>query len=136
PLPIWAAILRDISLLKNLEQMTNAFVNAACHDLRGPITVIAGLADLMRRAGPGDARLQTRLQDIRDTAQHMSDLVTDLLDLGKIEAGLDADYEPEDVVGLINEALRLVTPHAETRNVTLQSELPAEAIVSVARTRI
>ena len=29
-----------------------------------------------------------------------------------------------------------MTPHAETRNVTLQSELPAEAIVSVARTRI
>ena len=131
-----AAILRDISLLKNLEQMKNDFVNTVSHDLKSPITVIAGLADLMMRAGPDDGRLQTRLQDVRETAQHMSDLVTDLLDLGKIEAGLDADYEPEDVVGLINEALRLVAPHAETRNVTLETQLPAKAIVSVARTRI
>jgi two-component system phosphate regulon sensor histidine kinase PhoR len=131
-----AAILRDISLLKNLEQMKNEFVNTVSHDLRRPITIIAGLADLMLRTGPDDPRFKSRCEDIRETAQHMSELVTDLLDLGKIEAGLDADYEPEDVVGLIREALRLVSPHAETRTVTLETQLPAEAIVSVARTRI
>src|SRR4030095_2393616 len=49
-----AAVLRDITLLKNLEQMKNDFVNTVSHDLKGPITVIAGMADLMRMAGPTD----------------------------------------------------------------------------------
>jgi PAS domain S-box-containing protein len=131
-----AAILRDISLLKNLEQMKSEFVSTVSHDLKGPITVIAGLADLMMRAGPDDLRLQSRLQDIRETAQHMADLVSDLLDLGKIEAGLDTDREPEDVIVLITEALRLVGPHAEAKGVTLETDLPASALVSAARTRV
>jgi two-component system phosphate regulon sensor histidine kinase PhoR len=131
-----AAILRDITLLKNLEQMKNDFVNTVSHDLKNPITVIAGLSDLMMRSGPDDARHQARCQDIRDTAQHMAEMVSDLLDLGKIEAGLDPYRESTDLIPLIGEALRLVTPHAERKNVTLHAELPGEAWVSVVASRI
>ena len=131
-----AAILRDITLLKNLEQMKNDFVNTVSHDLKNPITVIAGVSDLMLRAGPDDARHQARCQDIRDTAQHMAELVTDLLDLGKIEAGLDPYREPTDVIPVIREALRMVTPHAERKRIALQAELPGEAWVNVVASRI
>src|SRR5262249_43312494 len=96
-----AAILRDITLLKNLEQMKDDFVNTLSHDLKNPITVIAGLAELMLRAGPGDERHRGRCQDISDTAQHMAELVSDLLDLGKIEAGLDPYRERTDLIPLI-----------------------------------
>lgn len=131
-----AAILRDITVLKNLERMKNDFVNTVSHDLKNPITIIAGLADLMLRAGPGDARHQARCQDIRDTAQHMADLVADLLDLGWIEAGLDPYREPTDVVPLVGEALRMVTPHAESKRVALHADLPGEAWVRVVPSRI
>jgi len=131
-----AAILRDISLLKNLEQMKNEFVNTVSHDLKGPITVIAGLADIMLRTGPGDPRFRSRCEDIRETAQHMSELVTDLLDLGKIEAGLDAAREEADYVALINEAVRIVAPGAEAKNITLQVQTPAAAETWAARSRI
>ena len=131
-----AAILRDITLLKNLEQMKNDFVNTVSHDLKNPITIIAGLADLMLRAGPDDARHHARCQDIRDTAQHMADMVADLLDLGRIEAGLDPYREPTDVMPLIGEALRMVTPHAERKGITLVAELPGEAWATVVASRI
>src|SRR5207247_2996458 len=131
-----AAILRDITLLKNLEQMKNDFVNTVSHNLKSPITVIAGLADLMRMAGSGDPNHETRCQDIRDTAQHMADLVTDLLDIGKIEAGLDSAREPVDLVALIGEALRMVKPRAEPKNIELLVELPDEAIVSAVGIRL
>jgi two-component system, OmpR family, phosphate regulon sensor histidine kinase PhoR len=131
-----AAILRDITLLKNLEQMKNDFVNTVSHDLKNPITVISGLADLMLGAGPDDARHQARCQDIRDTARHMAELVSDLLDLGKIEAGLDPYREPTDLIPLIGEALRMVTPRAEAMGITLQAELPGEVWVSVVASRI
>ena len=131
-----AAILRDITLLKNLDQMKNDFVNTVSHDLKNPITVIAGLADLMLMAGPGDERHRARSQVIRDTAQHMSELVSDLLDLGKIEAGLDPYREPTDLIPLIGEALRMVTPHAEARRIVLRADLPSEAWVSVVASRM
>jgi two-component system phosphate regulon sensor histidine kinase PhoR len=131
-----AAILRDITVLKNLEQMKNDFVNTVSHDLKNPITVIAGFAELMLRAGPGDPSYQQRCEDIRDTAHHMGELVGDLLDLGKIEAGLDPYREPADLIPLVAEALKRVGPHAERKRVTLHVDLPDEAWVSVVPTRI
>ena len=110
-----AVVLRDITLLKNLERMKNEFVNTVSHDLKSPITVIAGLADLMRMAGPSDPNFEKHCRDIRDTAQHMADLVTDLLDIGKIEAGLDVAREPMDLVPVAEEALHLVGPNAERK---------------------
>jgi len=131
-----AAILRDITLLKNLEQMKNDFVNIVSHDLKGPITIIAGLADIMLRTGPGDPRFKARCEDIRETAQHMSELVTDLLDIGKIEAGLDAAREEADFVALINEAVRIVAPGAEAKAITLDVQTPPMAETFAARSRI
>jgi two-component system phosphate regulon sensor histidine kinase PhoR len=131
-----AVVLRDITLLKNMEQMKNDFVNTVSHDLKGPITVICGLADLMRMAGPGHPAIIERCQEIRDTAQHMADLVTGLLDIGKIEAGLDAAREPVDLVATIGEALRMVKPRAEPKNIALLAELPDEAIVSAVGIRL
>jgi len=98
--------------------------------------VIAGLADIMLRTGPGDPRFRSRCEDIRETAQHMSELVTDLLDLGKIEAGLDAAREEADYVALINEAVRIVSPGAEAKNITLLVQTPAAAETWAARSRI
>src|SRR5439155_2080049 len=131
-----AAVLRDITLLKNMDQMKNDFVNTVSHDLKGPITVICGLADLMRMAGPGHPALVERCQGIRDTAQHMADLVTGLLDIGKIEAGLDSAREPVDLVATIGEALRMVKPRAEPKNIELLVELPDEAIGSAVGIRL
>src|SRR5258706_12708072 len=66
----------------------------------------------------------------------MPQLVTDLLDLGKIEAGLDSVREEADYVALITEAARLVAPSAEAKNITLQVQTPPEAETMAARTRI
>jgi signal transduction histidine kinase len=112
-----------------MEQMKNDFVNTVSHDLKGPITVICGLADLMRMAGSGHPSHTERCQDIRDTAQHMADLVTGLLDISKIEAGLDSAREPVDLVSILGDALRMVKPRAEPKNIELLAELPGEAIV-------
>jgi two-component system phosphate regulon sensor histidine kinase PhoR len=116
--------------------MKNDFVNTVSHDLKGPITVIAGMADLMRMAGPGDQNHASRCEDIRDSAQHMADLVSDLLDIGRIEAGLDAAREPMDLIPVIGEALRMVRPRAETKSIALHAELAEEAIVSAVPSRV
>src|SRR5439155_1566618 len=75
-----AAVLRDITLLKELQQMKDDFVHAVSHDLKGPISAIAGVAYLLQHDRAEDAQYQDRVRRLRDTAQAMGELVSDLLD--------------------------------------------------------
>jgi PAS domain S-box-containing protein len=131
-----AAVLRDITLLKNLERMKNEFVNTVSHDLKNPISVIDGTAQLLLMAGPKDEKSRDRVQRISTEAQYMAALVNDLLDLGKIEAGLDPPKERCDMVRLVKEAVVTTAPQAEDTGIALGLEVPAEAWVSAAPARL
>jgi len=92
-----AAILRDITLLKNLEQMKNDFVNTVSHDLKSPIMAISMTAELLLKTAPAsDPGHRERCERILRSSKQMTELVTDLLDLGRIEAGLDGANERVD----------------------------------------
>jgi len=125
-----AAILRDITVLKHLEQMKNDFVNTVSHDLKNPIMVISTTADLMRVAGADDAKHDERCARIAEMARYMSELVTDLLDLGKIQAGLEATPEPLELAALVEDTLRMLGPHATAKHISLSVELPSAVSVA------
>ncbi len=122
-----AAVMRDITLLKNLERMKNEFVNTVSHDLKSPISIIDGTAQLLLMSGPKDEKSRDRFQRISTEAQYMAALVNDLLDLGKIEAGLDPPRAPLDVVPLVAEAVETMRPQADGKAVTITLELPVAA---------
>ena len=130
-----AAVLRDITLLKELEQMKSDFVNTVSHDLKNPIMVIAGTADLLLDR-PDEARYRERCERIRQVSKYMTDLVTDLLDLGKIEAGLDAPREPIDLAALIGESMTMVKHDAEAKRQVVGVTLPPALLVVGDRARL
>jgi two-component system phosphate regulon sensor histidine kinase PhoR len=132
-----AAVLRDITLLKDLQQMKDDFVHAASHDLKSPISAIAGFTYLLQQDRPDDTQYQDRIRRIRDTAQAMGELVSDLLDLGRIEAGLDPATERDDLVPLITTVLDTLAPEAEAKQIVLETALPKDAwlLMSAARLR-
>ena len=131
-----AAILRDITVLKQLEQMKNDFVAAVSHDLKNPISVITMTADMMRAAAAANARLLAWCDRIRDTAHGMTALVNDLLDLGKIEAGLDAPGESVDLVPLLRDAAHSMAPQAEAKGIALGVQAPPHVAVTAAPARL
>jgi two-component system phosphate regulon sensor histidine kinase PhoR len=131
-----AAVLRDITLLKNLQQMKDDFVHAVSHDLKSPISAIAGLAYLLQQERREDAQYQKRLARIRDTAQSMADLVSDLLDLGKMEAGLDPATERDNLVPLVEAVIDTLRHEAEAKQVSLETALPSEAWLPIAAARL
>ena len=115
-----AAILRDISLLKELEQMKSDFVSTVSHDLKSPIMAIAMTAELLLKAPPapgGEQAYRDRCERILRSAQNMTELVTDLLDLGKIEAGLEGAGEPLDLVPLIADVVTALAAQAEAKRI-------------------
>ncbi len=119
-----AAILRDITLLKELEGMKNTFVNTVSHDLKNPLGAIVLTAEMMLRAGPGDARYAARCESILRVARSMNTLISDLLDLGQIESGLEAPREAVDLVPLVHEVATALQVQAEAKKVALEMETP------------
>jgi PAS domain S-box-containing protein len=130
-----AAVLRDITLLKHLDKMKNDFVSTVSHDLKNPISVIEGTAAVIswKATDPG---LQRRVQRIRDEARYMAELVSDLLDLGKIEAGLGPPKERIDISGLVADAVQKIAPSAEAKGVEMESDLQPGAWVVAAGERL
>jgi two-component system phosphate regulon sensor histidine kinase PhoR len=135
-----AAILRDITLLKELEQMKTDFVNTVSHDLKSPIMAIAMTAELLLKAIPepgGEQAYRERCERILRSAKNMTELVTDLLDLGKIEAGLEGAGEPVDLVPLIADVVKALAAPAEGKHIAVAVEAPpAPAVVLGVRARL
>jgi len=134
-----AAILRDITLLKELEQMKTDFVNTVSHDLKSPIMAIAMTAELLMKAMPapgGEQAYRERCERILRSAKNMTELVTDLLDLGKIEAGLEGAGEPVDLVPLIADVVTTLAAPAEGNHIAVGIEGPPAAAVRGVRARL
>jgi len=79
-------VLRDISPLKRLEAVRRDFIANVSHELKTPLTSIAGYAEtLVHESAPGQARQFSEV--ILKNARRMQHLVDDLLDLSRIESG-------------------------------------------------
>ena len=131
-----AAILRDITLLKELENMKDELVRAVSHDLKNPLTVIHATAQLLLRTGPTDPRFATWCERIMKTSDYMTELITDLLDLGKIESGLELATEEMDLNPLVTDVMATLQPQAEARDIAITVEMPEHVAVSANPGRI
>lgn len=104
------------------------FLATMTHELRTPLTAVIGFSGLMAGEvmGPlGDPAYKEFVENIRTSGQHLLDLVNDMLDIARVEAGkLELCAAPFDSQALVNQVVRLVRGLAFERKVTieLQSE--------------
>lgn len=99
--------IQDITPLEELERLRAEFLGMVSHELRTPLTSIKGSAATARSApyplDPAETRQFFRI--IEEQADHMRDLINNLLDLARIEAGtLSVAPEPTDVASVIDQA--------------------------------
>ncbi len=125
-------LLRDVTRLKEIEQLKSEFVMAASHELRTPLTSLGMSVDLLlehaARALPEKDR--ELLQAAHEEVHRMKALVNDLLDLSKIEAGrIDLEFENVTVSTLFKHAREIFKSQAEIKGVSLAmqsaEDLPA-----------
>ena len=94
-------VLHDITHFAELDALKSEFVSAVSHDLKNPLGTILGYAWMLDDEA-GLSELQRRyVTSILQSVQRMQKLVSNLLDLAKIEAGVDADREPCSVQTVI-----------------------------------
>ena len=101
------ATIQDITPLEELARLRAEFLGMVSHELRGPLTSIKGsAATALRPSAPLDpAETRQFFRIIEEQADHMRDLISNLLDLTRIEAGtLSIAPEQTDVAVLIDQA--------------------------------
>ncbi len=91
--------LDDITYLKTLDKMKTRFVETVSHDLKSPLGVIMGFAQLLQTEPNLTGDGQRCLQGIQTSGQNMQALINDLLDLAKIEAGMTGHIDRYDLAG-------------------------------------
>jgi len=100
----YVEVAQDALVRMESERLRNSILSALSHDLRTPLTALLGLAESLTLTKPGLSAPQLELTSaIRDEARRMSDLVNNLLDMARLEAGevrLNRQWQPlEEVVG-------------------------------------
>jgi signal transduction histidine kinase/CheY-like chemotaxis protein len=112
--------------LAQASQMKSEFLASMSHELRTPLNSILGFADLLerqRRESLSENQLK-QVQAIKRSGEHLLQLINDILDLSKIEAGkTDLDLEEVVVHSLCSQCLRMVQPRADKKRIGLSLEL-------------
>jgi signal transduction histidine kinase len=121
-------VLRDVTALRRLEHVRRDFVANVSHELKTPLTSIAGYAEtLAAEVGP-DGQTQRFVETILGNARRMQRLVDDLLDLSRIESG---GWRPAtDIVELepaVRDAWAPLAERARTGGVTFEVAVSPEA---------
>jgi PAS domain S-box-containing protein len=104
------------------------FLANVSHELRTPLNAILGFSEIMQLGmfGPlGAPQYHTYAKDVHDSGTLLLDIINDILDLSKIEAGrMELFPEAVDAGDVFEACLRLVTGRAQASGIALRSELP------------
>jgi len=123
-----SAVMQDITHLKQLDKAKSEFVTAVSHDLRSPLTGILSYVELLQRAGPLNDQQKKFAENIQASVRSITSLITELLELDRIEAGYDVDLEPVNLTQVANDCVRNLTHQLTLKghvlNVESASDLP------------
>ena len=99
--------MQDLAPLQQMDRMRAEFLSMVSHELRAPLTSIKGSTATVLGASPvfGAAEMLQFFRIIDEQADHMSGLIADLLDAGRIDSGtLSVVLEPAEVGALVEQA--------------------------------
>lgn len=122
--------------LKSLDQLKSDFLANMSHELRSPLTVIRGGVDYLNRTIKGTEN-RNYLAIIDKNLTRLIHLVSDLFDFTKIEARkADWCFERENVCGLVQESVEIVSPIAMDKDISIKYKSPEKIYADIDLERI
>ncbi|MEQ8267694.1 MAG: ATP-binding protein [Parvibaculum sp.] len=105
------------------------FLANMSHELRTPLNAIIGFSEIMDSGlfgELGSPKYKEYAGDIHASGTHLLELINDILDMSKIEAGrMTLETQPLEIADVTEESLRLISARADVAKVTIENELPA-----------
>jgi two-component system, sensor histidine kinase and response regulator len=114
--------------VQDVNRLKSEFLANMSHELRTPLNAIIGFAQLMHdgKVGAVSAQHQEYLGDILGSARHLLQLINDVLDLSKVEAGkMEFSPEPVNLKKIISEVRQVLHALSASRRLTVEIEVSA-----------
>jgi signal transduction histidine kinase len=129
----WLAALEELKAAKDdavkASQAKSEFLATVSHELRTPLNAIIGFSEVIMREtlGPvGNEQYRNYMVDIHESGVHLLEIINDILDLTKAEAGkLELVDEAVELRPLIEGCCRLMRQRAETAGLAFVAQIPA-----------
>lgn len=124
-------VMRDITHFKEVDEMKSEFLATVSHDLRAPLTFVRGYATMLSMAGSLNEKQREYLDKILSGTEQMGGLIGDLLNLGRIEAGVGLEKKPCNLGARVVEAVDGMRARAAAKGLVLRLEVgePAPVIL-------
>jgi PAS domain S-box-containing protein len=126
--------------LQKASRLKSEFLANMSHELRTPINVILGYTSLMRERLYGEltAQQEEALAKTYSTSQHLLELINDILDLSKIEAGkMPLHIEPVRVAEVVSELAESLQPMLRRKDLELELRFPGDLpVLDTDRTKL
>jgi signal transduction histidine kinase/DNA-binding response OmpR family regulator len=122
-------LLQEVTPFEELSRLKDEFVATVSHDLKNPLTVIQGAAHFLTQPNVREEDKANFITRIQDSAGRMSTLISQLLDLGKLQSGIGLELVTVDVQPLLREAVDGFRGQADQKELTLSLEVPADVSV-------
>ncbi len=121
----FAVVIEDYTELRRLERARRDFVANISHELRTPLASVRLLVETLEEAIDTDREQALVFVDkIENEVEHLNSLVSELLDLSRIEAGqTPINIEPVEAEQLVREVMARMLPQAQRHRVSMRTEI-------------
>jgi PAS domain S-box-containing protein len=106
-------IIQDVTRLREIDRLKTELLTTAAHELRTPLTSILGFSEILLTRSLDQTRHRSYLQLIHEQSSHLSEIIQDLLDVSRLEAGrgLELKLQPIDLTEMVKQ---VIGPYLET----------------------
>ena len=126
--------------LREVDKLKDEFLASMSHELRTPLNSIIGFADVMLEGLDGELndRMEEDVRLIRQSGDHLRELIGDILDMSKIGAGkMDLRFESIDMVQMGNDIMKTAQPLAQEKSLELLLDVEDTVpLIEADRTRL
>jgi PAS domain S-box-containing protein len=126
--------------LARAARLKDEFLASMSHELRTPLNAVLGISEALQENvyGPLTDPQRQAVHSVEESGRHLLDLINDILDLSKIEAGkLHLEMEPMSVENVCQASLRFIKPEAHKKRLKLTASIdPAAAIITADMRRL
>ncbi len=129
-LPGRLCVLRDVTHYKKLDALKSDFVATVSHDLRTPLDLMRGYATMLSMVGSLTDKQREFLGKILSSIDSMAHLVDNLLDLGRIEAGVGLKLEAVEAAAVIQDVVAAYRAQAVNKQIALEVDI-ADGMVPI-----
>ncbi|VVB97645.1 Methyl sulfide methyltransferase-associated sensor [uncultured archaeon] len=108
-------------------KLKSEFLATMSHELRTPLNAIIGFSELLKMGGGLDKKQEHYLDNVLTSSKFLLDLINEILDLSKVEAGrMELAIEKVSVPAMINETITLLKEKAAKHNINLEKDMDPE----------